>query len=617
MLAWRELFILSGFVLLWCGPVRSEHGATSSLRPKVSSRASECSQSKFEDTFGLNKLADANKSSAARTAHPLLPIRTLTEKRYGGGGMGASWSYDVAAGRRYQAPDDRVFRWAVSDSLSCFLDKHTDSSDFLSNLLTQVTLLDQIQPNGGKLKTDGKAQPEELETFRKMGELFEKLKAELSQQQGKKDFEDFFQAFFKQIKKTEQSLLSSKPQLELHPDFVRQIEKLRKEASPELASFVKDFSESPEFDYWLHPILANHFRKALKDPAFSLKPNENMTPAQAFDLGREFQRIFRGASVSGDLKGPSPTDPLATQGRVVGQQISSPQITNLLGAELDHLAARLPSDERGRQAMLQDTAQRLSRSLNDYQTELGGSFSPEHLALRDATQTALARLTNDRDSANSASTLQGEGARNRNETDRTILNPLRTKLESELSGHKYPISLAAIEKVSVYPESMKELIQWLTRRMEPKALSRGAQGNLEGFLQTGETQHLFDLLFQDRNAFQGALGFISAAKEASKGDQALLRATSLLTKLSAQSLKPNSKWNEEYAYARSLLKDSISKLSHDALREKDRDAHLLALRLLDEIGLKNVTDRDTKAADSYLPSVLYQELNAEQIALSE
>ncbi|NBX77460.1 MAG: hypothetical protein EBQ92_12970, partial [Proteobacteria bacterium] len=427
-----------------------------------------------------------------------------------------------------------------------------------------------------------------------------------------------FQAFFKQIQKNEESLLGKDPKLELHPDLLKQLEILRKEGSDELFSFVTAFSNTPEFDYWLHPLLANYFRKAIADPALSLKPGEGITSAQAQDLGRTFQKILQGAQTPGDIKGPSLVDPLETQGRIQSGKVATPVISDLLNPDLEKLAARLRNpDARKTDAALQETAQLIARALNDQAAGTNENSSPEFLALREAAKKALSLLSKDNMSSApaTATELVGEDARKRNDTDRLVLDPLRLKLESELSDHKYPVSMKAIDAVSAYPDSLKELIQSITRRLEPSSISRAAQGNLEDFLQTGETQHLFDLLFKNRGAFEGALGYLRQAQEASKGDQALMRATSLLSELSDKSFKPSEKWAEEYPYTRHLLKDAIARLAQDPSRLKYRDAHLLALRLLDEMGLEGVTDRDTKAFNSYQPEQLYQELKAEQSAL--
>ena len=621
MLSRRALFIFGISFVFGGAPVFSEHEATPTKRPKVPSRTSQCSKTRFEQIFGLNSLETELKSNTSqKTSRPLVPAESITEKRYGGGGLGATWAYDVVTAWRYKAPDDRIFRLAVSDSLSCLSEGQEESSNALSSLLNQDGIFNKVQPNGGKLKRDEAARPEDLLAYRKMRELFENLKTVMAKHKGKKEFAAFFQAFFKQIQKNEESLLSKEPKLELHPDLLKEIEKLRKEGSDELLSFVTAFSKTPEFDYWLHPILANYFRKALGDPAFSLKPSAGMTTAQAQDLGREFQKILQGTSTPADVKGPSLIDPLTTQGRVSSGEVVTPAIPDLLKADLEKLAGRLRNpDGRKTSATLQETAQLLSRALNDHATESGKNPTPEFLALKDAARNALAVLSQDGSSPapSSATELEGEDSRRRNETDRLVLDPLRQKLEAELSGHKYPVSLKAIDTVSAYPDSLKELIQSITRRLEPTNLSRSAQTSLEDFLQTGETQHLFDLLFKNRGAFEGALGFLRSAKEASKGDQALLRATSLLSQLGDKSFKPSGNWAEEYPYTRRLLKDSIDRLSQDPSRAKDRDAHLLALRLLDEMGLEGVTDRDTKDSNSYRPEELYQELKAEQTALLE
>jgi hypothetical protein len=349
-----------------------------------------------------------------------------------------------------------------------------------------------------------------------------------------------------------------------------------------------------------------------------------MTTAQAQDLGREFQKILQGTSTPADVKGASLIDPLRTQGRVsfsrseTGNEahITTPSTRDLLEPDLEKLLGRVQNpDQRLIDAAKQEAAQKLSRALNDRNQATGESLSPEFLALRDAAQHVLSQLSGNPNAAAQATSLEGEEARVRNETDRFILDPLRQKLEAGLKGHKYPISLGAIDRVSEYPSSTKELIQAITRRIEPGNLSRSAQENVEDFLKTGETQFLFDMIFKNRGAFEGALGFIRTAHEATPGDQALMRATSLLSQLSDKSLKPDAKWAEDYPYTRKLLKDAIAKLSQDSTRTKDRDAHLLALRLLDEMGLEGVTDRDTKEQNSYLPENLYQELRAEQAFL--
>ena len=601
----------------------SEHSRVTTKRPKASSRASECGKSKFESTFGLNRLED-QASSSPKASRPLIPIQAQTEKRYGGGGLGATWSYDVTSAWRYKAPDDRVFRLAVSEALSCLLDHQEEAAGFLGTLLNQDSLFSQVQPNAGKLKTDQNALPRDLLVYRKMRSLFESLSGLLRELQGEKEASDFFQAFLKQVQKTEQSLLSENPKLEPHPDLIKQFEKLRKDPSGKLFSLVKSFSETQEFDYWLHPILANYFRKALKDPGFEMKPDSGMSSAQANDLGREFQQILQGTPTPSDVRGPAPSDPLATQGKVhwTGKDsssealLSTPQPAELLKPDLEQFAHRLRDpDERKRNATTQDVSQKLARSLNDRNEHFGGAMTPEHLALRDAAQAALTGLSKNATAAAAASDLAGKEAQDRNKTDREVLQPLRQKLEQELVGFTYPISIGAVGKVSQYPGSIKELIQMVTRRLEPKTLSREAQENLEDFLKTGETQHFFDLLFKNRSAFEGAIGFLNSAREAAPGDQALLRANSLFSGISANSLKATKKWEEDYVYTRSLLKKSIAKLSQDPRREKDRDAHLLALRLLDEIGLVGVTDRDTKNNNAYLPETLYQELKSEQAAL--
>jgi len=625
MLTRRVLLNLGVIFVSITSPIFCEHAPKPAKRPKVASRTSQCSQAAFEQTFGLNALeTEQKKEASSQSSHPLLPIEALTEKRYGGGGMGATWSYDVTSAWRYKAPDDRIFRLAVSDSLSCLLDGQSDSSSALETLLNQDTVFGKVLPNGGKLKTGETPRPEDLLVYQKMRELFADLKTETSKHSGKKDFADFFKAFFKQIQKNEETLLSKEPQLELHPDFLKELEKLRKEGSDELVSFVTAFSKTPEFDYWLHPQIANYFRKALGDPAFTLKSGEGMTQAQANDLGREFQKILQGTPTPADVKGPSPIDPLQTQGRVSFSRnesggeahLTTPSPSDFLKPDLEKFVSRLRNpDGRQTAATVQEAAQLLSRAINDRHETFGSAHSPEALALSEAARSVLSKLSDDSTAAVQATSLEGETAKVRNETDRLVLNPLRQKLEAGLKGHKYPVSLAAIDRVSEYPLSTKELIQAITRRIEPGNLSRSAQENLEDFLQTGETQSLFDLIFKNRGAFEGALGFIRTAQEASAGDQALLRATSLLSQLSDKSLKPGTNWSDDYPYTRKLLKDAIAKLSQDPTRIKDRDAHLLALRLLDEMGLEGVTDRDTKERNAYVPENLYQELRAEQASL--
>lgn len=385
MLSRRALFIFGVSFVFGGVPVFSEHEATPTKRPKVPSRTSQCSKTQFEQTFGLNSLETELKSNTAqKTSRPLVPVESLTEKRYGGGGMGASWAYDVVTAWRYKAPDDRIFRLAVSDSLSCLAEGQEGSSNALSSLLNQDGIFNQVQPNGGKLKRDGTARPEDLLVYQKMRELFENLKAVMAKHKGKKEFAAFFQAFFKQIQKNEESLLSKEPKLELHPDLLKEIEKLRKEGSDELLSFVTAFSKTPEFDYWLHPILANYFRKAVGDPAFSLKPGEGMTQAQTSDLGRELQKILQGTLTPADVKGPSPIDPLQTQGRVSFSRsensgevhLTTPSTRDLLEPDLETFLGRLRNpDERQTKAAIQETAQKLSRAFNDRNQATGESLA--------------------------------------------------------------------------------------------------------------------------------------------------------------------------------------------------------------------------------------------------
>ncbi|NBX77648.1 MAG: hypothetical protein EBQ92_13955, partial [Proteobacteria bacterium] len=98
MLSWRALVILGISFVLGGAPVFSEHEAVPTKRPKVLSRTSQCSKTQFEQTFGLNSLETELKPNASqRTSRPLIPAKSITEKRYGGGGMGATWAYDVVA----------------------------------------------------------------------------------------------------------------------------------------------------------------------------------------------------------------------------------------------------------------------------------------------------------------------------------------------------------------------------------------------------------------------------------------------------------------------------------------------------------------------------------------
>lgn len=623
----RRAFIFSSVTFLFFASLAfSEHGQTPIIRPKIPARTNECSQFKFESTYGLDRIEDAAKGKAPERLHPLLPIEEITQKKYGGGGPGATWAYEVTAGWKYRAPKDSVFRLAVSDSLSCLLDNLGSSANFLSELLNQDDLFRQYQPHPGPLKKDSSSTAEDLLVFQKMRELFTSLKIVLEEHKGQKDFEDFFRAFFKQIKLTEESLLSKSPKLEAHPEFLKQIDKLREEASPQLKEFLKTFSKSPEFDYWLHPLLANYFRQALSDPSFSLASEKALTDAQTQDLGRQFQQILQGTKLLADVKGPSLIDPIHNQGKVKITQGTSgpaadvfvPQATELLNSEFEMFQRRLERLERRQsQSLEHGTAQKLSRALNDLAPQPGQSLSPSHLALRDAVRGVLPGLSQKPEFAQLASSHEGPSAESRNKTDREVLDPLRTKLEAELPGYKYPISLDSIETVADYPDSVKELIQTITRRVEPKSLSIKARQALEDFLMTGETQHLFDLLFKNRSAFDGAVLFIRGAKEASPNDQSLSRAASLLTQMNSPAFKPSKSWMDEYAYTRRLLKDSIDQLSQDHSREKDRDAHLFALRILDELGLVGVTDRDQKERNSYLPGTLYQELGNEQRHLNE
>ncbi len=589
-----------------------KHGAASA-RPFAPSRASECSQDVFEKKFGPQELALFSQEWERQTrvfpyvfsrSPAPLEVNSLSlfpvEREFTVSGEGSEAGETVTVwGYRYQAPKDSPFRLAVAESFLCSLDTQNGFLDSLKGLLANEKIFDQWEGFSKKSKTtpDEHKDPTDLARFKKMNELFKALEEFASEIKSSPAGKALLSAFFKQMISNEQRLSKTPPEaLELHPDLKKLLKQIQEsENSEELLNLTERLADLDGFDYWLHPQIATYVRKVIEDPNFSVNKN-NFTPQQADDFSN---RVLRALGQT-EPDRSSLLDPRRSQGHIGVDSNGAGSVTvqspeSLFASDLSHSEKSLNGlSEAEKQAKRQNAAASITRAIHDYRET--GALSPQHLAVLKGSETLLRTLDNKDTPVQDILNASPQESAALDRAERSVLTPVREDLEKRIPNNSFPISGGAILKVSKLPPVYQEIIRRIGKSMEKNDLH--AIDAMASFMQKGDTTHLMSLIFSDRDALSSTLQTLSSKGMPPEVTGALERQAN-----AHFGLKGSGRSNpEDFEYARRLLKKKIRELGNDPNQKEQRDSHLLALAIMDKMGLKGVTDRDNKGStDSYTP----------------